>query len=94
MAHQDLQIGAVWTGEKHRGLGLATYGIERAIEFAGKCARRIWYIVEETNLPSIHLVEKVGFTCVARGTRTRRFGMSLLGTFNIESAARNEFAVR
>jgi RimJ/RimL family protein N-acetyltransferase len=94
MAHEDLQVGDIWTDVKHRGFGLATYALERAIELAGNRVRRIWYIVEETNVPSIRLVEKVGFTCLARGIRTERLGMRLLGTFETEASTRNEFAVR
>jgi RimJ/RimL family protein N-acetyltransferase len=85
MTHEDLQIGDVWTDVKYRGIGLATYGIERAIELAGERVRRIWYVVEESNVRSIRLVEKVGFACVARGIRTHRLGISLLGAFQTKS---------
>jgi RimJ/RimL family protein N-acetyltransferase len=85
MTHNDLQVGDVWTDVRYRGRGLATYGLERAIELAGDQTRRIWYVVEESNVPSIRLVEKVGFACVARGIRTQRLGMSLLGAFQTKS---------
>jgi ribosomal protein S18 acetylase RimI-like enzyme len=94
MAPEDLQVGDIWTDVKRRGLGLAAYGLQRAIELAGNRVRRMWYIVEETNLPSISLVEKVGFSCIARGIRTQRLGMRLLGSFKTEISTRNEFAVR
>jgi len=86
MAQEDLQVGDIWTDDKRRGLGLATHGLARAVEIASDRPRRLWYIVEEENLTSIRLAERVGFSCVARGKRTERWGSSLLGSFRCESA--------
>jgi ribosomal protein S18 acetylase RimI-like enzyme len=86
MANEDLQVGDIWTDMERRGLGLATYGLERAVEVAGDRPRKLWYIVEENNVPSIRLVEKVGFACVARGIRTKRLGLSILGAFEVEGS--------
>jgi RimJ/RimL family protein N-acetyltransferase len=90
MAPADLQVGDVWTATSYRGSGLATFGLERAIEVAGGSVRRIWYVVEEKNVPSIKLVEKVGFTFSARGTRNRVLGTNLLGSFELGTQDRSE----
>ncbi len=43
--------------------------------------RLIWYVVDAANLPSIRMVEKLGFLRVGVGTRSKRLGFDLLGQF-------------
>lgn len=84
MAPEDLQVGDTWTAPAYRGLGLGTYGLQSAAKVAAMRPRRLWYIVEENNAASIRVAEKVGFVGVARGKRTSRLGVHLLGSFILE----------
>ena len=86
MQKQDLQIGDTWTHPDHRGKGLATYALHEILRLRGKQGQSFWYIVEEENLASIRVVEKAGFSKVGRGIRTKRFGVSLLGSYIIQQA--------
>jgi RimJ/RimL family protein N-acetyltransferase len=83
MEKDDLQIGNVWTCPNHRGRGIASFAIQAIIESELKPGRKIWYIVEKNNTPSIRVIEKAGFACVGHGTRTKRFGIRILGSFVI-----------
>lgn len=84
MDKDDLQIGDTWTATTYSGKGLATFAIQMVCQLHMKPSRRFWYLVEETNLPSIRAVEKVGFTKVGEGNRIKRFGLSILGAYNIQ----------
>ncbi len=79
MGNRDLQVGDTWTHEAHRGKGLATLGLQAALEAGGN--REYWYLVEEGNLPSIRVAMKLGFRLAGVGIRTRRLGLALLGSF-------------
>jgi RimJ/RimL family protein N-acetyltransferase len=83
MAKEDLQIGDTWTAPEQRGKGLATYAVEHIIWRLSKPGRRFWYITELDNLASIRVIEKSGFVKVGEGTRTRRYGLGVLGAFVI-----------
>ncbi|MEO8563649.1 MAG: GNAT family N-acetyltransferase [bacterium] len=85
MRGSDIQVGDTWTEESHRGRSLARLAIRTACA-AAPAAGDVWYIVEESNAPSIHVVEKEGFELVARGARVPRLGMRLLGYYAMTSA--------
>ena len=83
MDKEDLQIGDTWTDTKYRRKGLASNAISYIIGNYSKDNRKFWYLTEEGNISSVKVVEKVGFIKFGEGTRTKRFGISLLGTFAI-----------
>jgi predicted GNAT family acetyltransferase len=90
MKSKDLQIGDTWTMPEHRGKGLATFALRKVIEIYAESGRAMWYVVAEDNLPSIRVVEKTGFNLVGSGTKQKRLGLSLLGSYVIESDANLE----
>lgn len=69
MGKDDLQIGPIGTSEKHRRKGLASYGIEKIIEFYRNKNIRFWYLVREENIPSRKCIENFGFTIYGEGTK-------------------------
>jgi RimJ/RimL family protein N-acetyltransferase len=81
MAKDDLQIGDVWTDPASRHRGLASFAIRQILCAKAKPGRSIWYVVESSNLPSVRMVEKLGFLRVGMGTRCRRPGLSFLDRF-------------
>lgn len=84
MSQQDLQIGDTWTDPNHRGRGLATLALFSIMSEYSLEKRRIWYIVESENQPSIRVVEKAGFERVGEGIRLSRMGIPLLGYYTIQ----------
>lgn len=86
MASNDVQVG-VWTDPKHRGCGLAVMALQKAVELTRESSRRMWYIVRETNLPSIRVAEKWGLALAGRGRRIPRFGIKVFGKFLLEIPA-------
>jgi RimJ/RimL family protein N-acetyltransferase len=87
MGKNDLQIGDTWTAPAHRGKGLATFAIQKLFGLHQKPGRKIWYVVDEENLPSIRAAEKAGFIKVGVGQRGKRFGMKLFGSYMISGSA-------
>jgi len=85
MANDDLQIGDVWTDPEYRGLGIASFAIRQIVVARARRGRRIWYVVEANNAPSIQIVEKVGFVRAGTGMRTKRFGVGVLGQFVMDA---------
>ncbi len=85
MARKDLQIGDVWTDPQHRNRGLASFALYQLVGAKAGRGRRIWYVVEAGNAPSLRTVEKSGFVLVGTGARTKRLGLALLGQFVMES---------
>lgn len=84
MAKDDLQISDVWTKPDYRGKGIATAALKMIITEMKKHDRKLWYVVEESNISSIHVAEKVGLKKVGRGYRTKSFGFNLLGAYLID----------
>ena len=84
MNRNDLQIGDTFTALEHRGKGVATSAIQMIVTHTERPERDLWYVVDEENVASIRVIEKAGFELVGRGHRTKRFGVRLLGTFEIE----------
>lgn len=85
MAEIDLQIGDTWTDSHCRNKGIATMAISEIVKLTQKPNRIFWYIVEEDNIPSIKVIEKSGFVKYGYGRRRKRFGLPMLGFFEIES---------
>ncbi len=81
MAQNDLQIGDTWTAPEHRGKGLATFALSQILLECRKQDRKFWYVVEQDNVPSIRVIEKVGFARTGEGTRTKHCGLSILGAY-------------
>lgn len=84
MQKDDLQIGDTWTHPEYRGQGLATFAIWKILRNYHKPGRHFWYVVEENNKASIRVIEKSGFSLVGKGVRTKHFGISLLGSFELQ----------
>lgn len=83
MEKEDIQVGDTWTDPAVRGRGLATIALENIVRAPRNRNRTCWYIVEADNAASIRVVEKAGFMLMGRGTRTRRFGLGVLGQFQL-----------
>lgn len=83
MAKEDIQIGDTWTDPEERGQGLATTALENIVRAPWDRQRKCWYVVEAENKASIRVVEKAGFVLAGRGRRTRRFGLGILGQFEL-----------
>src|ERR1017187_9070741 len=81
MAANDLQCGDIWTGPSERGRGLAVVGVSAAVRHAWRPGRRIWYLTEAANVPSIRLAHHAGFSLVGKGKRTRKLGLRFFGQF-------------
>lgn len=85
MGAGDIQIGGTYTHREYRGRGFAKAAIHIACgHWAGK-AQRVWYVVDEENQPSIRTVESCGFRLIGRGNRVSRFGIRVLGRYEITS---------
>ncbi len=84
MERTDLQIGDTWTHPEHRGKGLAKFALAVAVNHFHSPNRGFWYIVEEKNVPSIKVVESVGFQMVGRCKKVPRFGSLFLGYYQCE----------
>ncbi len=84
MAEDDLQVGDTWTHPEHRGKGLAKAGLRESLALGGTHPRRFWYVVEETNTPSIRVVENAGFRVIGYGQRSSPWGLRLFGRFQID----------
>jgi RimJ/RimL family protein N-acetyltransferase len=81
LANGDFQIGDTWTDPEYRGKGLALFAVREIVRMLAKPGRRIWYVVESRNYPSIRVVEKAGFDLVAEGLHLLPFGLTLAGSY-------------
>ena len=81
IADGDFQIGDTWTDPEYRGKGLALFAVRKIVRMLAKPGRRIWYVVESRNYPSIRVVEKAGFELVAEGLHLLPFGLTLAGSY-------------
>ena len=84
MARADLQVGDTWTDPDHRGKGLAAAALAQVLASEPRPDRRFWYVVEEENVSSIRVAEKVGFRMVGTGGKRKRLGLGLLGYYGID----------
>lgn len=87
MQPPDLQIGDTWTRDAYRGRGLAAYALREAVRRSPAPGRGFWYLCESTNRASVRVAEKAGFSLRGSGTRSKRFGLRLLGTFDLRAPA-------
>lgn len=83
MGKEDLQIADTWTSLDHRGKGFAVFAIRKIVSEYARQGRRIWYIVDNNNLPSIKAAERAGLLRYGEGTRTKRFGVGLFGQYKM-----------
>lgn len=83
IADGDFQIGDTWTDPAHRARGLASFALQTIVTTLAKPGRRLWYVVEDINKPSIRVVEKAGFTLAAEGTWIKPWGLKLAGAYVI-----------
>jgi RimJ/RimL family protein N-acetyltransferase len=83
LAKNDLQIGDTWTHPDHRGKGLAGFAARSILAAMSRPGRRIWYVVEDINTPSIRTAEGAGMSLYARGVWRRPFNLKLLGSYEI-----------
>jgi RimJ/RimL family protein N-acetyltransferase len=90
MAADDLQIGDTWTDPAYRGRGLATRSAREIVERATSEGRRVWYVVEKGNGPSIRVAEKAGMELRGEGARVSRAGVRALGAYRILRSIRGE----
>jgi GNAT superfamily N-acetyltransferase len=83
MAAADLQVGDTWTAPSERGKGLAGWALASIIRRLATAGTTVWYICDQENAASAAVARKAGMKLVGRGIRTRRFGLNLLGKFQI-----------
>ena len=81
MQPDDLQIGDVWTDERHRGRGLARHAVRFAMEQA-PTTPAFWYVTHDSNIASVCVARAAGLEPWGRAMRTRRWGVRLLGHFD------------
>jgi RimJ/RimL family protein N-acetyltransferase len=84
MAANDLQIGNVWTDDRHRGRGLATAFIQKVVASFATSGRSFWYVTARDNLASRGAAEHAGFEKFGSGERCNRYGSRLLGAFELK----------
>jgi lipopolysaccharide/colanic/teichoic acid biosynthesis glycosyltransferase/RimJ/RimL family protein N-acetyltransferase len=92
MGAADLQIGDTWTHADHRNQGLATYAVRTITSAWSQPDRTFWYLVDTANPASARVVEKLGFERVGFGTKHPRFGMGVLGAYEIDSTGEHTSA--
>jgi RimJ/RimL family protein N-acetyltransferase len=87
MGKDDLQAGDTWTDPSERGKGLATFALQTVLNTSSFRKHTCWYVVESENIASIRVVEKAGFKLAGTGRRRRRFGLGILGQFELTEPA-------
>ena len=87
IAEDDFQIGDTWTDPAYRGRGLALLAVKRVMAILAKPGRRVWYVVEAINEPSIRVAEKAQFKHVAEGEFLVPWSLKLAGSYVIRRSA-------
>jgi RimJ/RimL family protein N-acetyltransferase len=87
MGSNDLQVGDIYTRPEYRNRGLANFAVRQILENYRKPGRKFWYIVDETNIPSIRLAKNKGFKLFGEGQKHPFLGIKKLGFFKIEKLA-------
>lgn len=85
MGRRDVCVSYAHTTGIFQGQGLYTAVLRRVM--ADYSDRVIWVFASEKNLPSLRVIEKVGFEFVGLGHRTRVLGTRLFGRFEISEWA-------
>jgi len=83
VADNDFQIGDTWTDPAYRRRGLALFALQTVVTTLAKPGRRLWYVVESVNEPSIRVAEKARFALAAEGTWVKPWGIKLAGAYVI-----------
>ncbi|MCI5147157.1 MAG: N-acetyltransferase [Candidatus Electrothrix sp. AR3] len=83
MKKNDLQLGDIWTDPSFRGQGIASCSTSQVINHFCEKGFKFWYVVDEKNVPSIRLAEKLGFTLYGKGVRKSILGMRAIGQYII-----------
>ena len=65
------------------GRGLASFALQTIVRTLARPERRLWYVVEVINAPSIQVAEKAQFTLSAEGTWVKPWGIKLIGSYVI-----------
>jgi RimJ/RimL family protein N-acetyltransferase len=86
MSEHDLQFGDLWTHPAHRGRGLARYALVLGMQRRSSSSRSFWYLTHEGNTASVRTATSAGFELVGFAERTRPWGLSILGTFDMHAA--------
>lgn len=89
VAHDEMQIGDVWTHPDFRGRGLTKLAIARLLAEVDDAARGIWYITESKNAASQAVARAAGFTLAGVGRRENRLGIGLLGRYVLAEGPQN-----
>ncbi len=83
MKKGDAKLGMTWTHEKHRGRGLATFGVKQLVSpFRGR-NMDFWWYCDADNHASIALAKKLGLKYVGKGDCKPRLGIQQLRYFYI-----------
>jgi RimJ/RimL family protein N-acetyltransferase len=93
MRSDDLQVGATWTHPSERGRGLAGLAIQYAMAELWRPGRAFWYLVEESNVASVRVIEKQGFQYLGAGRKRPRAGLLQLGYYDITEKAPPDGAI-
>ena len=94
LGKDDIQIASAWTSPAHQEKGFAEFAIEKIIASARRPGRRFWYCVEDSNLASIRVAEKLGFSLIGIGTWVVPMGMELLSYYEILDSAQTGTCLR
>lgn len=87
MGAEDMQIGDTWTHPAHRGRGLGKFALGVLLKQLARPGRRIWYVVEEDNAPSIAIARAAGMRLAGTGGRTHPRVFRFLHAYELRSAA-------
>ena len=71
MSKKDVQITYVMTNEKYRGQGMAKKMIKRIFYDLGSTVGSFWYVTDTENYASQRVAEKLGFSLVGIGKKTK-----------------------
>ncbi|MBL4608642.1 MAG: hypothetical protein JKY01_12550 [Pseudomonadales bacterium] len=94
MQLSDVQVGDTWTAPNCRGNGLASFALNYIVAHYNSITRDIWYLVDESNIGSIKAVEKAGFYCFGEGVRKSRFGINMLGYYELKVTYENSTGIK
>lgn len=83
MHPSDLQAGDTWTDPAERGRGLARAALGAAVDLAVSRGRRLWYLTTSDNAASVAVAERAGLRRLGHGRRRARFGLRILGAFEL-----------
>jgi RimJ/RimL family protein N-acetyltransferase len=86
MGAADMQIGDTWTNPQHRGRGLGKFALGVLLKHLARPRRRIWYVVEADNLPSIAIAKAAGMRLSGTGGRTRPRLLRFLHAYELRIA--------